>query len=154
MAGEPLSSKHVASLVASSVCSPDEQGQPQASPTTTVREAHKLPHTAWKPGESGNPAGRPPGTRNKLITLRQKIELAVREGMSADRLSRIIAKMADMAEKGDVKAARLILDKFISSAGGDEDEAEKTQGGITIRIENATFAKTQPPLDAQFTEIK
>lgn len=62
--------------------------------------------------------------------------------------------MATMAEDGDVKAARLILDKFISSAGADEDDVDAVKGsGITIRIENATFAKTQAPVDAQFTEI-
>lgn len=109
-------------------------------------------------GQSGNPAGRPPGTRNKLVSVKQKLELAVRDGMTAGRLTRIINKMADMAEKGDVKAARLILDKFISPASiGDEQSEDKGQGGITIRIENATFAKTQlspPPIDVEFTENK
>lgn len=101
-----------------------------------------------------NPAGKPVGTKNKLVNVKRKLELAVREGVSADRIKRIIVKMCDMAESGDTKAARLILDKFISSAGADEEQAEEKHGGITIRIENATFAKTQPPIDAQFTEIK
>lgn len=108
-------------------------------------------------GQSGNPAGRPPGTRNRLVSVKQKLELAVRDGMSAQRLKRIINKMADMAEDGDVKAARLILDKFISPASiGDEQSEDKGQGGITIRIENATFAKTQlpAPIDVEFTETK
>lgn len=107
------------------------------------------------PGNSGNLAGRTPGTKNKLVSIKRKLEIAVREGMSAERLKKIINKMADMAEGGDVKAARLILDKFISSAGADEDDADAVKGsGITIRIENATFAKTQPPtIDATFTEI-
>lgn len=107
-------------------------------------------------GVSGNPAGRPPGTRNKLVTVKQKLELAVREGMSADKLGRIINKMADMALAGDTKAARLILDKFISSATtGDEQADENASRGITIRIENATFAKTQTPVvtDVEFKEI-
>lgn len=90
-----------------------------------------------------NPEGRPEGSKNKLVSVKRKLELAVREGMSAARITRIITKMSDMAEAGDVKAARLILDKFISSAGGDDDVADKLPGGITIRIENATFAKTQ-----------
>lgn len=105
------------------------------------------------PGNSGNPAGRPPGIKNKIVSVKRKLELAVRENMSADRIGRIISKMADMAEKGDVKAARLILDKFISSAGADDDGAEQASQGITIRIENATFAKTQPPIEAHYTEI-
>lgn len=105
------------------------------------------------PGSTANPDGRPTGTKNKLVSVKRKLEIAVREGMSADRLKKIINKMADMAEKGDVKAARLILDKFISSAGADDDGEVQKDTGITIRIENATFAKTQAPVDAQFTEI-
>lgn len=102
-----------------------------------------------------NPLGRPVGGKNKLISVKRKLELAVREGVTADRIKRIIAKMCDMAEAGDQKAARLILDKFISSAGADDDDAEGLKSsGITIRIENATFAKTQVPIDATFTEIK
>jgi hypothetical protein len=109
-------------------------------------------------GVSGNPAGRPPGTRNKLVSIKQKLELAVREGMSKDKLVRIINKMADMAIDGDVKAARLIFDKFISSASSSEDTEDQgnESKGITIRIENATFAKTttqSTPIDAEFKEI-
>jgi hypothetical protein len=114
-----------------------------------------LPGTA-----SNNPEGRPVGTKNRLVSIKRKLEIAVREGMSADRLGRIISKMADMAEDGDVKAARLILDKFISSAGGDDEVADKLPQGITIKIENATFAKLQqssPPvnvIDVTPIEIK
>jgi hypothetical protein len=107
-------------------------------------------------GVSGNPAGRPPGTRNKLVSAKRKLEIAVREGMSADKLKRIIDKMAALALDGDTKAARLILDKFISSATDAEDSDDKghESRGITIRIENATFAKTNQPIDVQFQEIK
>lgn len=106
-------------------------------------------------GASGNPAGRPVGTRSKLVKIKEKLELAVRENMTADRIGRIIHKMADMAEQGDVKAARLILDKFMSSASTAEDpEDAQVSRGITIRIENATFAKTASPIDADFTEVK
>lgn len=107
-------------------------------------------------GVSGNPSGRPIGSRSKLVKVKEKLELAVRENVSADRIYRIVAKMADLAEEGDVKAARLILDKFMSGASAGEDPEEASQGsrGITIRIENATFAKTLPHIDAQVTEIK
>lgn len=108
-------------------------------------------------GVSGNPKGRPPGTRNRLVSVKQKLELAIRENMSASRIARIINKMSELAEEGDVKAARLILDKFISGANtGDENSDDKAPAGITIRIENATFAKTQPEtptVEAEFKEI-
>lgn len=107
-------------------------------------------------GVSGNMAGRPVGSRSKLVKIKEKLELAVRENISADRICRIVSKMADLAEAGDTKAARLILDKFMSgaSAGEDPEEVSQAARGITIRIENATFAKSPIPIDAQFTEIK
>lgn len=106
-------------------------------------------------GVSGNPAGRPLGSRSKLVKIKEKLEIAVREGISADKITRIVIKMATMAEEGDVKAARLILDKFMSSgATQEESEGQEAQRGITIRIENATFAKTPTAIDAEFKEIK
>ncbi len=107
-------------------------------------------------GASGNPTGRPVGSRSKLVKIKEKLEIAVRENISADRIQRIVIKMADMAEKGDVKAAGLIFKTFLSQAqaGEDPDDPKEASRGITIRIENATFAKTPPTIDAQFTEIK
>jgi hypothetical protein len=62
--------------------------------------------------------------------------------------------MADLAEEGDVKAARLILDKFMSSgATQEESDGHEAARGITIRIENATFAKAPPTIDADFNEV-
>ena len=111
-------------------------------------------------GASGNPGGRPQGSRSKLVKIKEKLELAVRENISAARIGRIVDKMATLAEEGDIRAARLIFDKFISnaSAGEDPEEASSQARGITIRIENATFAKTQQPtepkpIDVNFTEI-
>jgi hypothetical protein len=139
-----------------SECLRANQEQPLVVPTTTESVVARDENGRLLPGNTANPAGRPVGGKNKLISVKRKLELAVREGMSADRIKRIIIKMSDMAEDGDVKAARLILDKFISSAGADEDDADAGKSsGITIRIENATFAKTQPPpIDAIYTEIK
>jgi Family of unknown function (DUF5681) len=106
-------------------------------------------------GVSGNPAGRPAGTRSKLVVLKERLELAVREEMTAAQIGRIISKMAGMAEQGDVKAARLILDKFMSSASVSEESAEdRGNSGITIRIENATFKAQNPIIDADFKEVK
>lgn len=105
-------------------------------------------------GVSGNPKGRPIGSRSKIVKIKEKLELAVRENISEGQITRIVKKMASMAEDGDVKAARLILDKFLSGAAIQEDpEDPQQQRGITIRIENATFAKTSPIIDAEFKEI-
>jgi hypothetical protein len=67
--------------------------------------------------------------------------------------------MINRAINGDVSAAKLILDKVMSNAN-DGDEAPNANGGVVIRIENATVAaiaaKKQPQaaIPAEFHEVK
>jgi len=57
----------------------------------------------WQKGQSGNPAGRKPGTGN-VTALREQI---------AERLPNIIETLAQAAEGGDVQAARILLDRVL-----------------------------------------
>lgn len=59
--------------------------------------------TRFKPGQSGNPAGRKPG-EGKIAKLRAEISLHV---------PAIIAKLAEKALEGDTSAARLLLERAI-----------------------------------------
>jgi hypothetical protein len=59
--------------------------------------------TKWRPGQSGNPAGRRRGS-GKIGELRQAI---------ADRLPGIVAALIERAEQGDVGAAKLLLDRAL-----------------------------------------
>jgi hypothetical protein len=58
----------------------------------------------FQPGQSGNPAGRPPGARNK----RSLVSDAMFEG-EADALVR---RAVDQGLNGDLRAIRLILDRL------------------------------------------
>jgi hypothetical protein len=62
----------------------------------------------WKPGQSGNPKGRPPGSRNR-VTL---VALAAMEE-GADAIAR---KVVELAKEGDISAARLVLERLIPPA--------------------------------------
>lgn len=57
----------------------------------------------FRPGESGNPAGRPPG-RGAAATLRQAIEAAAPE---------VLEVVLRAARAGDLVAARLVLDRIV-----------------------------------------
>lgn len=57
----------------------------------------------WKPGQSGNPAGRKPGT-GEVARLREGI---------ASELPAIIAKLVTAAKNGDTQAARLLLERVL-----------------------------------------
>jgi hypothetical protein len=59
---------------------------------------------SWKPGQSGNPAGRPPGG-GKIGKLRAAI---------GERVPELLAAMMVKALEGDVGAARLLLERAVA----------------------------------------
>ena len=68
----------------------------------------RTPPAAWKPGESGNPRGKPKGCINK--TTRLALELF--EG-GIKNIAEVVIKQA---QDGDLTAARLVLDKLVPNA--------------------------------------
>lgn len=58
----------------------------------------------WKPGQSGNPHGRP---SKKPITLALEMELKA----EPKRARRIARRLLDMAEAGDLPAIKEVLDR-------------------------------------------
>ena len=58
----------------------------------------------WKPGQSGNPKGRTPGSGEV-----SKIRAAI-----ADQVPEILAKLLAQALEGDTGAARLLLERAIA----------------------------------------
>ena len=59
---------------------------------------------SWKPGQSGNPAGRKPGT-GEVAQIRAAI---------AERVPELLAAMMTKALEGDVGAARLLLERAVA----------------------------------------
>lgn len=68
----------------------------------------RIPPAAWKPGESGNPRGKPKGAINK--TTRLALELF------EDGIKDIAEVVIKQAQDGDLTAARLVLDKLVPNA--------------------------------------
>ena len=63
----------------------------------------RTPAHAWKPGQSGNPAGKPPGSGEL-----QKLRAAIGE-----HVPEIINQLVVAARGGDIQAARLILERVL-----------------------------------------
>lgn len=63
----------------------------------------KIP--GWKKGQSGNPRGRPKGSRNQATLL----AIAALEG----ELNDVVRVVIDAAKGGDMAAARLVVDKLV-----------------------------------------
>lgn len=62
----------------------------------------------FQPGQSGNPAGRPP-TRGLLVHLRKQLEDAPKGGVSAEEI--IAQKLVQLAKAGDLYAIREVFDR-------------------------------------------
>ncbi|MCW9059727.1 MAG: DUF5681 domain-containing protein [Gammaproteobacteria bacterium] len=72
-------------------------------------KAHREANTSsagqrgWLPGQSGNPKGRPKGTRNKKNVIAQEFE------KEASEVARVVMKAA---LKGDMTAANMVLQRL------------------------------------------
>ena len=62
----------------------------------------------FRPGHSGNPGGRP-ASRSINAAIRERLEYVGDDGLS--RAERIAALLVSMAEAGDLRAIREVLDR-------------------------------------------
>src|SRR5262249_31378729 len=63
--------------------------------------AEKKQGHRFQPGQSGNPAGKPPGTRSKV--------LAELDRLGAEGAQKVLAVVLDAAQRGDMAAASIVL---------------------------------------------
>lgn len=87
----------------------DNAGTEQTANATTQTETastqtRRVPRTAFKPGQSGNPAGMPKGTRHRATVMAEQL-------MAKDAKA-IVQSVVDKAKGGDMVAARLVLDRI------------------------------------------
>jgi hypothetical protein len=91
-----------------------------------MNDAKKRPPGRWKTGESGNPAGRKPGTGEVA-----KIRAAI-----ADRLPELLDKLMTQAMEGDTAAARLLLERVVAPLKANEQAVVldlPTSGTLTAK---------------------
>ncbi|HCU68160.1 MAG TPA: hypothetical protein DGF30_02805 [Desulfomicrobium sp.] len=72
------------------------------------KTGRKQATTRFKPGQSGNPSGRPRGARNKASVLAQKLM----EGQA----EAVVQTVIEAALTGDMAAARLIVERLVPPA--------------------------------------
>ena len=87
---------------------------------------------SWRPGQSGNPAGRPPGV-GEIGKLRAAI---------GKRVPELLAAMMTRALAGDVGAARLLLERAIAplKAAEQPEVLALPEGGTLTAKANAVLS--------------
>ena len=71
----------------------------------------------FRPGQSGNPKGRPKGAKNTAILLREILDrkIEVRTGSTLRKISvreAMLTRFAESALKGDTKSAAFLLQRY------------------------------------------
>jgi hypothetical protein len=97
----------------------------------------KVTTTKFTKGMSGNPKGRPKGSKNKSTVLREAMENKT-DRMLSREVPKVLQVVIAAAIKGDMSAAKMILDRAVpvKKAGDGSDMA--AAGGINITIKNLT----------------
>lgn len=75
--------------------------------------------TQFKEGASGNPTGRPKGSKNKITLLRQSLELQLREA-ARDRMPEVLDKAFELAIAGNTTMIKLLLELHMAKGGPDQ----------------------------------
>ena len=97
---------------------------------TQVAPPHK--HQLWTKGQSGNPAGRPVGVKNKITLVKLQIEGELR-GQTKDDMREVLAKAVELAKAGDKDMIKMLVDKWISPArAGQDDDTPREKVQIVI----------------------
>ncbi len=74
----------------------------------------------WQPGQSGNPAGRPRGSRNKRTAMIQEL--------FDGEVEAVARKLIELAKAGDIAAITILLDRSLPRRRPIEIELPEVRG--------------------------
>ncbi len=108
-----------------------ESPSPESDASYDVGYGKPPRDSRFKPGQSGNPKGRPAGTKNFKTDLVEELQehITVKEGGSRHRISKqraILKSITLRAMKGDPRAASLIVNMVARFLDQADSELEST----------------------------
>ena len=88
-------------------------------------------------GKSGNPAGRPKGSKNKLTLIKQSLEEGLVDTLG-EKSEQLLRTAITLAEKGDKDMLKFLLGRLMSSRGPDAEKELGNVGDIIFNISQMT----------------
>ncbi len=92
----------------------------------------------FKPGQSGNPKGRPKGT-GKTQEIVQALEKELGKGATAKKIVNVFSKVVDQALEGCVVSQKMILDRFAPVKHFEDNKSKTPVVNITINGTETTI---------------
>jgi hypothetical protein len=128
----------------------------KADGTPDKRANNKFVANVWKPGQSGNPAGRPKGSRGKLTLLREAV-LHNSETLVLKDFEDIVKATLELAKAGDSTCLKIIWDRIIPSkrAINEVEDGKEDKLNISISIQGMEVGSIGgEAVDGEFTEVE
>lgn len=97
--------------------------------------------TKFKPGVSGNPAGRPKGSKNQITLLKESMELLLREEATPEDLRQVMRQALTKAQNGSEAMIKLILELHMSK--GTTQDNSKAAEKVQININGPSEVKKE-----------
>lgn len=108
------------------------------------KEVAKKSTTQFQKGKSGNPGGRPKGSKNKATLLREAMQKKA-DVMLSKELPQVLRAVVTAAKAGDMSAAKMILDRTIPTKRADDGNDTEGNKQIQITIQNLTSPHVEKP---------
>ena len=93
--------------------------------------------TRFVKGRSGNPRGRPKGSKNKATLLKEAMQKKA-DIMLSKELPAVLKTVVAAAKGGDMQAAKMILDRTIPTKRADDGNDDTGNKLVQITIQNLT----------------
>jgi hypothetical protein len=131
-ASNPAKTLQTLLAVALATCFHVGRGASKHPPASSFFPIPMANDTKFKPGVSGNPNGRPKGSKNQITLLKESMELMLREEAAQSDLLEVMRTALDLAKKGDRAMIKLILELHMSKGTTQDNSqaAEKVQINI------------------------
>lgn len=102
----------------------------------------------YKPGQSGNPSGKPKGTLNMATILKMigEEEVTLKDGRKLPANTLILKKMYEMAAKGDMRAIKTAIEYNLGKPHQRVIVEGNEERPLNLEITNDYLAKLQEGL--------